>query len=106
MHHLGAMVNGSALLTDVLHDFDSVMRGHADELLTLAQAARESGYSADHLRLLTRQSRLPNAGRRRAPRLRRRDIPRKPDFGTSSPGGRHLSSASATQVARSLIKGD
>jgi hypothetical protein len=106
MRHLGALVNGAALLTDVLHDFDAVIRGQADELLTLTEAARESGYSADHLRLLIRQAKIPNAGRRRAPRVRRRDIPRKPGGGAPPGNGRYLPSASAEWVARSLVKGD
>ena len=106
MRHLGALVNGAALLTDVLNDFDAVIRGQADELLTLAEAARESGYSADHLRLLIRQAKIPNAGRHHAPRVRRRDIPRKPGREAAAGNGRYLPSASAERVARSLVKGD
>lgn len=106
MRHLGALVNGAALLTDILADFKSVISGQADEILTLAQAALESGYTRDHLRLLIRQNRIPNAGRRRAPRIRRRDVPRKPGSRTPPGPGRYLSGASALRVARSLIKGD
>jgi hypothetical protein len=106
MRHLGAMVNGAAILTDVLADFESVISGQSDEVLTMAQASKESGYSADHLRLLIRQTKIPNAGRRRAPRIRRRDIPRKPGSRTPPGTGRYLSGASALRVARSLVKGD
>jgi hypothetical protein len=50
----------------------------ADEtLLTLGEAARASGYSSDHLGRLVRAGRIPNAGRRYAPRIRRRDLPRR-----------------------------
>ena len=45
--------------------------------LTLREAARESGYSADHLGRLLRQGLIPNAGRPRAPRIRRADLPRR-----------------------------
>ena len=106
MAHLGALVNGAALLGDILADFDQVIRGQAEEVLTLAQAAQESGYSTDHLRLLIRQAKIPNAGRRRAPRIRRRDIPRKPGSQPPPSGVGYLPSASALRVARSLIKGD
>jgi len=106
MRHLGALVNGAALLADVLADFDAVVQGQADEVLTLKEASRESGYSADHLRLLIRQAKIPNAGRRQAPRLRRRDIPRKPGQGATPGGERYLSVTSAERVARSLVKGD
>lgn len=47
------------------------------DLLTLAQAARETGYSADHLARLVRERRLTNHGRHGAPRVRRGDLPVK-----------------------------
>lgn len=50
----------------------------ADEELTLAEASAESGYSERRLRELVAEGRLPNAGRKYAPRLRRADLPRKP----------------------------
>ena len=43
----------------------------------LVEAARESGYSADHLGRLVRDGKIPNAGRPGAPRIARRDLPRK-----------------------------
>ncbi|MFL5580924.1 MAG: hypothetical protein ACJ8AO_11160, partial [Gemmatimonadaceae bacterium] len=45
--------------------------------LTLAEAAAESGYSAEHLRKLVATGQLANAGRHHAPRIRRGDLPRK-----------------------------
>ena len=47
------------------------------EALTLSEAARESGYSADHLGSLIRQQTIPNAGRSGAPRIRRADSPQR-----------------------------
>jgi hypothetical protein len=44
----------------------------------MEEAARESGYSAEHLGRLIRTGRIPNAGRRSAPRVRRGDLPAKP----------------------------
>lgn len=46
-----------------------------DETMTLIEAASRSGYSIDHLARLIREGRLPNAGRRGAPRVRLRDLP-------------------------------
>jgi len=106
MARLGALVSGAALIAEILADYESASAGRADEILTLAEASEESGYSTDHLRLLIRQAKIPNAGRRRAPRIRRRDIPRKPGSRPPPSGVRYLPSASALRVARSLIKGD
>jgi len=72
------LVDGALLLDEVLTDFRLVARGHADELLNLRTAARESGYSADHLGRLVHEGKIPNAGRPHAPRIRRADLPRKP----------------------------
>ena len=106
MARLGALVSGAALIGEILADYESANAGRSDEILTLAQAADESGYSTDHLRLLIRQAKIPNAGRHRSPRIRRRDIPRKPGSPSPPTGVRYLPSASALRVARSLIKGD
>ena len=53
------------------------LRAAADESLTLAEAAAESGYSKRRLRELVSQGSVPNAGRKGAPRIRRGDLPRK-----------------------------
>jgi hypothetical protein len=57
---------------------EAAIREYADERLTLTQAARQSGYSPDHLARLLRAGRLPNAGRRGAPRIRAADLPVRP----------------------------
>ena len=49
-----------------------------NEVLGLAQAANESGYSADHLGRLLAKGSIPNAGRKNAPRVRRCDLPIRP----------------------------
>ena len=58
------------------------------EPLSLVVAARESGFSADHLGRQVRTGRIPNAGRANAPRILRRDLPRKstglPPVGSSA----------------------
>jgi len=52
--------------------------------LTLRDAARESGYTADHLGRLVRNGTLPNVGRKHSPRVRACDLPRKPAAATFS----------------------
>lgn len=49
-----------------------------DEVLSLAEAAQESGYSVDRLQHLVAEGAIPNAGRKGKPGIRRRDLPRKP----------------------------
>lgn len=83
-----------------------ICRTHADELdkalqdeqgavLSLSDAARESGYSPDRLRHLVAAGSIPNAGRKGAPRIRRGDLPSK---------RRAAGAFDPTATARSLLK--
>jgi len=68
-------------------ELDVALDAQRTALLTLGEAARESGFSADHLGRLVRQGLIPNAGRPRAPRIRRADLPRRaalPNAGDSA----------------------
>ena len=58
-------------------DLETTLRDRDETTLSLVEAARESGYSADHLGRLVRDGRIPNAGRPGAPRIARTDLPRK-----------------------------
>lgn len=60
-------------------ELEAAVRDGAQELLDLKEAARVSGYSPDHLGRLVRDGKIPNAGRRNAPKIRRADLPRRPD---------------------------
>ena len=68
------------LLDSVLADFDAAQTMQDAEACTLAEAARISGYTADHLGRLVKDGTLRNVGRPRAPRVRLTDLPRKPDL--------------------------
>lgn len=57
---------------------EEALHEHESELLSIAEASEESGYSASRLYHCIEDGTLPNAGRRGAPRIRRRDLPRKP----------------------------
>lgn len=59
-------------------ELERVLQLEAEEVLTLAVAATESGYTTDHLSRLIREGKIPNAGRPHAPRIRRSDLSRKP----------------------------
>jgi hypothetical protein len=62
----------------------AVLESAEDERLTLAEASRASGYSAERLRHMLADGTIPNAGRKHAPRVRRGDLPRKPSAGRSN----------------------
>ena len=52
--------------------------GLALELLTVAQAADESGYTPPHISRLVSEGRLTNYGENGSVRIRRGDLPKKP----------------------------
>ena len=58
-------------------ELEQSLRQQQGETLNLREAARESGFSVDHLGELVRQEKIPNVGRRNAPRIRRADLPIK-----------------------------
>ncbi len=60
-------------------ELEAALRGTEEELLDLQEAARESGYSSDHLGRLVRYGKIPNSGRRNAPKIKRSDLPRRPE---------------------------
>ena len=103
MRQRGALVNGAALLDEVLRDFAAVTVRNGNEELNLAQASRESGYSADHLGRLVKGGAIPNAGRSHAPRIRRRDLPRKASALRAAPERGQISGATPEQIARAVV---
>ncbi len=60
------------------NELEQSLQEAALEALTLDQGAEESGYSKSHLGRMIAAHRLPNAGRKGSPRIRRADLPRKP----------------------------
>jgi len=74
---LHVQVDGAALVDEVLDDLNTITQDHGATPLGLTDAARESGYSAGHLGRELKAGRIPNAGRDNAPKILRRDLPRK-----------------------------
>lgn len=71
-------------------ELEAALGAKEGELLDLQEAAKASGYSPDHLGRLLREGKIPNAGRRHAPRIRRGDLPKRPDTnGDRSDGSRN-----------------
>jgi hypothetical protein len=90
-------------------ELEQALRVTGDELLTLTQAARISGYSPDYLGRLIREGTVPNAGRPKAPKIRRSELPMKatargaaaPALTSRSPA--HHVGSSASALARSVV---
>lgn len=108
LRRLGAQVNGAKLIEAILADFQALGRAEASEALTLDEAARESGYTPDHLGKLLRNGTIPNAGRRNAPRILRRHLPCKPGALRAEAPTPQLVGATPGQIARAVVtsKGD
>ncbi|HEX5178491.1 MAG TPA: hypothetical protein VFW04_04125 [Gemmatimonadaceae bacterium] len=79
-------------------DLEAALRAELGEALSLDAAARESGYSVDHLARLIREGAIPNAGRKHSPAIRRADLPHKAGaLRTVAPGA-----TSRSQIAQSV----
>jgi hypothetical protein len=59
-------------------ELEAAIAETADELLSLEAAALESGHTVRALRHLIATGRVPNAGKKGAPRIRRADLPLAP----------------------------
>jgi hypothetical protein len=68
----------AAALESCASELEEEVRRLSLEALTLEQAAEESGYSYSAVQKMVATGRLPNAGGRHSPRIRRRDLPKKP----------------------------
>jgi hypothetical protein len=72
------MVDGAGICDEVIADIDRILEELSAESLTLAEAARRSGYTADHIARLVRNGTLTNAGRKHAPRVLSGELPHRP----------------------------
>jgi hypothetical protein len=62
---------------DAATELETALRAEATAVLTLAEAALASGYSKSHLRHRIASGAIPNVGKKRSPRVRAGDLPRK-----------------------------
>ncbi len=100
---LGALVEGVKLCDEVLADAEALFRSEEHDVLTLTEAAQESGYSAGHLGRLVRSGTIPNAGRPNAPKIRRADLPRKATGLRRTGATAKLLGATPGQIARAVV---
>ncbi len=96
----------AAALERCAADLEAALVERDETTFSLVEAARESGYSADHLGRLVRDGKIPNAGRPGAPRIAHKDLPRK----ASAPAEPRLaekprrSELSNAQIVQSIIE--
>ncbi|MDE2762389.1 MAG: hypothetical protein OXK74_06305 [Gemmatimonadota bacterium] len=69
--------NLAVVLERCADELEATLRERDETTLTLTDAARESGYTREHLGRLVRDGKIPNAGRPGAPRIARRYLPQK-----------------------------
>jgi hypothetical protein len=100
---LNAQVNAAALVRAMVESLRTIRRESGDAALKLSEAARESGYSRDHLGREIRAGRIPNAGRPSAPRIERRHLPHKSGTLPSAEPGNMLV---RRQIALSVVTSD
>ena len=92
-------------LESCAEQLDAALQERDEATLTLRDAARESGYSTDHLGRLVRDGKIPNAGRPGAPRIARMHLPRKTRAATPRPASRSpVREVSTAQIVQSVIE--
>ena len=101
-----SQVDGAALLAEVLSDVETLFRTEESEELTIGEAAEASGYSRDHISRLVRRGAIRNVAARHRPRIRRGDMPSKPNSLRSESSAAILPITSRRQIARSVVNSE
>lgn len=105
LRHRGAPRQADAL-ESAAEDLEQRLSQWWREPLTAEEAAAETGYSADHLRRLARQGKVPTADDGGPVRIERRHLPRKPGDGPGGGDSRTRPVASRSRVARTVLDSD
>ncbi|HEU4700537.1 MAG TPA: helix-turn-helix domain-containing protein [Gemmatimonadales bacterium] len=93
----------ATMLLTVARKFREILSESGEETLSITQAADISGYDAGHLRKLVQSGKIPNAGRKGKPKIRRRDLPTKPGHSPTVAPSPYLGCASREVIARSIV---
>lgn len=71
---LGCQVDGALLVREIVGSIKAIRRAALETPLSLTEAAKRTGHTPDHIGRLVRLGKLPNAGRKNAPRVRYTDL--------------------------------
>jgi len=71
---LHGQVDAAALVHEIVGSIRAIRETSLNEPLSLSEAGRRYGYSSDHIGRLVREGKVPNAGRKNAPRVLGRDL--------------------------------
>jgi hypothetical protein len=74
---MGVQVNAASLVKQMVGSLRSIRNAAGAKPLTLLEAAQLSNYSPDHLARLIRNGKLVNVGRKHAPRVLEKDLPKR-----------------------------
>ena len=85
-------------------ELDATIVERDEATFSLVEAARESGYSRDHLGRLVREGKIPNAGRPNAPRIARRHLPLKAPSDPPLADKTRRHDVSNAQIVQSIIR--
>jgi hypothetical protein len=87
-------------------ELEQAIQAAGEETLSLTDAARLSGFTADHLGQLVKRGKIRNAGRPGAPRIRRCDLPAKKTNGPGRPRRRAPVAREHIRTIANSYKGD
>jgi len=90
--------NSARLWRTAAVELERALEAFGGETLTLADAAKVSGYSRGYIRKQIAAGDLPNAGRKNQPRVRRADLKAKPQGGRGRPPRRAAQQSETKQV--------
>jgi hypothetical protein len=86
----------------IADEIQAALADHEESAVSLRQAAELGGYTPEHLGRLIREGKIENAGRKNAPRIRRRDVPVKPGFLPPTDPTPQLAPTSTRQIVRAV----